>query len=88
MTYARTTLTLNENILKEAKKLAAEEKKSLKGVIEAALEDYLEQKVKVRKLTLAAFPAFNLGRVREKLIRRGSLYGNYLDGKFPSLSKK
>ncbi|KKR28462.1 hypothetical protein A3A54_00515 [Candidatus Curtissbacteria bacterium RIFCSPLOWO2_01_FULL_39_62] len=88
MNYARTTLTLDPDILKEAKKLAADEKKPLKGVIEAALKNYLEQKVKTKKLTLADFPAFNLGRVNEKLINRENLYGDYLDRKFPPISKK
>ena len=88
MNYARTTLTLDEDILKEAKKLAAEEKKPLKGVIEAALRNYLEQKVRTRRLTLADFPAYNLGRVKEKLIKRSSLYNDYLDRKFPPLPKK
>lgn len=74
MSYARTTLTLDENILKEAKKVAADEKKPLKGVVEAALKTYLEQKAKVRKLTLSDFPAYNMGRINEKLVKRINLY--------------
>lgn len=74
MTYARTTLTLDPNILKEAKKMAADEKKTFKGIVEAALKSYLEQKVKVRRLTLSDFPIYNMGRVKEKLIKRSNLY--------------
>lgn len=81
MTYTRTTITLDPNILREAKKLAADEKKPLKGIVEAALKNYLEQKVKTRRLTLSDFPVFNMGRVNEKLIKRSSLYNDYLDSK-------
>ncbi len=88
MNYARTTLTLDPEILKEAKKLAADEKRPLKGIIEAALKNYLEQKVKTRKLTLADFPAFNLGHVNEKLIKRENLYGDWQNRKFSPISKK
>lgn len=87
MIYARTTLTLDENILKEAKKLAAEEKKPLKRIVEAALKAYVERKSNTRKLTLVDFPIFNLGRVNEKLTKRGNLYSDYLDNKSPVRKK-
>ena len=88
MDYARTTLTLNEEILKEAKKLAAEEKKPLKGIVEDALKNYLEQKVKTRRLTLADFPVYNLGRIKTRLIKRSRIYSDYLDRKFPPFTRK
>lgn len=74
MTYIRTTLTLDPNILREAKKLAADEKKPLKGIVEAALNNYLELKVKTRRLTLSDFPVYNMGRINERLIKRSNLY--------------
>lgn len=74
MTYTRTTLTLDPNLLRDAKKLAADEKKPLKGIVEAALKTYLEQKVKIKRLTLSDFPVFNMGSVNKRLIKRSSLY--------------
>ncbi|MBI2040181.1 hypothetical protein HYT18_03840 [Candidatus Microgenomates bacterium] len=87
MNYARTTLTLDENILREAKKLAADQRKPLKRIVEAALKTYIEQKGNTKKLTLTDFPVFNLGQINEKLTGRRNLYSDYLNSKFPADKK-
>ncbi len=67
MAEKRTTITIEENLLKEAKMVALENNKTLKEVIEEALKQRLGKgKPKGRKVK---FKAYHLGKIKGTLSR-------------------
>jgi len=71
MAEKRTTITIEENLLKEAKKAALEEGKTLKEVISEALEKELLKPVekKLTKPKKFPFKAYHMGKIKGTLSR-------------------
>ena len=78
----KTTVRLDETIVKEAKRKALEEDKTFQEVVDEALRNLLGKKVGTRKVSIDELTAHPL-KVKG-IIRRGDLYKDYLDIKFPA----
>lgn len=81
----KTTLKLDETLVKEAKRKALEEDKTLQEVVDLALRKFLNKKIPTRKVGIDELTAYPL-KVKGTL-RREDLYKDYLDIKFPARPK-
>lgn len=86
MNWARTTLKIDENTLKQAKRKALEEDKTLQEIINEALKSYLKSPFTARKVTIQELTAYPI-KIKGD-ITRASIYEDYLDRKFPRKFKK
>ena len=68
MADKRTTITIEENLLKEAKRIALEEDKTLKELVGEALKEKLDVKDCSRKPNFR-FKAYNMGEIKLPLTR-------------------
>lgn len=77
----KTTLRLDETLIKEAKRKALEQDKTLREVVDEALRGLLKKKVKVRKVSIEELTSYPL-KVKGSL-KRTIIYRDYLDRKYP-----
>lgn len=85
MSLARTTLKIEEDVLKAAKRKALEEDKTLQEIVNEAVRGYLGVKTVSRKVTIEELTAYPI-KVKGA-IKRAEIYGQYLDRKFPKVNK-
>ena len=76
---SKTTLRLNETLIKEAKRKALEEDKSLQEVVDEALRTFLNKKVSNRKVNIEELTTYPI-KVRGD-INRAAIYKDYLNVK-------
>ena len=74
---SKTTLRLSETLIKEAKRKALEEDKSLQEVVDEALRTFLNKKVSNRKVNIEELTTYQI-KVRGD-INRATIYKDYLD---------
>lgn len=75
----KTTLRLDETLIKEAKRKALEEDKTLQEVVGEALRNFLGKKVKTRTIGIEELTSRPL-KIKGSLKRAG-IYNDYLDKK-------
>ena len=75
MTIKRTTVAIEENLLKEAKKVALEEDKTLKELVNEALINQLKKPGQKKITAPKKFPfkAYHMGKIKGTL-RRVEIY--------------
>jgi len=81
----KTTVRLDETIVKEAKRKALDEDKTFQEVVDLALREFLNKKISTRKVSIDELTAYPL-EVKGNL-KREDLYKDYLEIKFPARSK-
>lgn len=74
MLYQRTTLRLNQDIYKQAKKRAIDQDINLQDLINQALKSYLNIADKTEKSTGLELAEFDIGKVKGK-VNRKAIYG-------------
>lgn len=70
----RTTLVLDESILRELKKIAADEQKTLSAVTYQVIRSGLAKRSQPKKTPARKLPAFSMGRPKVDVADRDRLY--------------
>lgn len=70
----KTTIIINENIMKKIKQLAAKQECTISILVESGLRWVLDQDKKPQKIELSPLPSWNMGKPLVDISNRDDLY--------------
>jgi hypothetical protein len=72
--HMRTTLVIDDGLMRRVKAIAARKGKTLSSIVEAFLRQGVEREGVAPSLKLPALPSFRVGRVKANVADRDALY--------------